>query len=65
MDFLDLVTNTSSVDQKHYLAAYRAESPDELNYIKTAIKEGLDMFEETFGFRSKTFIACNYIWPEA
>ena len=63
-DFFGLVTNTSSSHQKHYLCAYRAESPDELNYIKATTKEGLDMFEKTFGFRSKTFIACNYIWPE-
>ena len=62
--FFGLVTNTSSIHQKHYLAAYRAESPAELNYIKTAIKEGLNMFEESFGFRSKSFIACNYIWPK-
>lgn len=63
--FFGLLTKTSSIHQKHYLAAYRAESPEELKYIKTVIKEGLNMFEETFGFRSKTFIACNYIWPEA
>ena len=63
--FFGLLTNTSSIHQKHYLAAYRAESLEELNYIKTAAIEGLAMFEETFGFRSNTFIACNYLWPKA
>ena len=63
--FFGLVTETTSHTQVHYLAAYRAESSDELNYIKGAAIEGLDIFEKTFGFRSKTFIACNYIWPEA
>lgn len=62
-NFFGLVTRTSSANQKHYLAAYRAESEDQLQSIKNSLCEGLDMFEKTFGFKSKSFIACNYIWP--
>lgn len=63
-NFFGLVTDTSSNRQKHYLSAYRSESPKDLTYIKDATKKGLAMFEETFNMRSKTFIACNYIWPK-
>jgi len=63
-DFFGLVTETSSINQQHYLAAYRTENFEELDFIKNATKEGLDIFKKTFGFRSKTFIACNYVWPK-
>ncbi|GAB1448395.1 hypothetical protein MASR2M44_14040 [Bacteroidota bacterium] len=35
------------------------------NYAKESIESGLKLFEEIFGFKSKTFIANNYIWSEA
>ena len=62
--FFGLVTRTSSPNQKHYLAAYRAESQAELLYINNAALTGLDMFEKTFGFKSESFISCNYVWPQ-
>src|SRR5699024_5906394 len=30
---------------------------------QNVIKEGLDIFEDTFGYRSKSFIACKYVIP--
>lgn len=62
--FFGLVTETSSENKQHYLAAYWADNPEELAFVKYATKEGLDYFEKTFGFKSKTFVACNYIWPK-
>ena len=62
--FFGLVTKTSSVAQKHYLAAYRAETPEELSAIEDITKEGLDLFEKTFGFKTNTFIPCNFILPK-
>lgn len=61
--FFGLKTKTSSKLQNHYLAAYRAENPNELKQIENITEEGLKMFEDTFGFKSKTFIGCNYTWP--
>lgn len=63
--FYGLVTKTSSRFQNHYLAAYWAETPCELEQIKEITMQGLDLFEKTFGFISKSFIPCNYILPKA
>lgn len=37
------------------------ESTD-LDYTKSSILEGLELFERQFGFKSKSFIANNYVW---
>jgi hypothetical protein len=34
----------------------------DLNYTKQSIMQGLELFEQQFGFKSKTFIANNFIW---
>ena len=62
--FFGLTTKTSSSYQTNYLAAYRAESEKELKSINSILAEGLKEFEDVFGFKSKSFIACNYVWPE-
>ena len=54
---------TSSRYQKTYLAAYWAEGPQELIHVGSVLADGLNQFESTFGFPSKTFIGCNYVWP--
>ncbi|HET8804257.1 MAG TPA: hypothetical protein VFM72_06725 [Aequorivita sp.] len=63
-NFFGLKTKTSSAFQKHYLAAYATENLSEFEAVKETVKEGLKLFETTFGFPSKTFIACNYIWSK-
>ncbi len=62
--FFGLKTRTSSPYQRNYLAAYRAESMQELSHIQAIIQDGLNRFQDTFGFPSSTFIACNYVWPK-
>lgn len=62
--FFGLTTKTSSPYQINYLAAYRAESEEELKSINRILIEGLAEFENVFGFKSKSFIACNYVWPK-
>lgn len=61
--FYGLTTRTSSERQKNYLASFWAESPTDLESISYRLREGLGMFRQTFGFRSTTFIPCNYIFP--
>ena len=63
--FYGLKTATGSPNQKNYLAACWPDSPAELEAICSNTLDGADLFERTFGYRSKTFIACNYAWPEA
>ena len=63
--FYGLKTKTGSPNQKDYLAACWADSPADFEAICRITLEGSELFERTFGYRSKTFIACNYVWPEA
>lgn len=64
-DFFGLKTKTSSDARNHYLATYYAENEQEFDYVKKGLIEGLQLFENKFGFKSETFIACNYFWPQA
>lgn len=63
--FYGLTTRTGSKRQMNYLAAFWPESPSELDSTLERLRDGLSMFHETFGFDSTTFIACNYILPDA
>lgn len=63
-DYYALTTTTSSPTQRHYLSAYWPESDAHLQRIKGIVSDGLSMFEREFGFRSRSFIACNYLLPE-
>ena len=63
-EFFGLKTDTSSQFQNHYLAAYQAENSMELNRVSEIVNEGLEMFSSTFQFDSKSFTACNYVWPK-
>jgi len=61
--FYGLETKTSSAWQEHYGAAYSAESAEQLNAMKAIVREGICQFEATFGFTSRTSVACNYVLP--
>lgn len=63
--FYGLKTRTSSPYQKNYLAAYWPDSPLHMEQINEIAADGLSMFERTFGYRSSTLVACNYVWPHA
>ena len=62
--FYGLKAKTSSAWQRHYKAAYCAESPSEVEAIKGIFSNGMAMFETAFGFHSRSFVACNYVLPE-
>jgi len=46
-------------------AAFDAEDLSEIDYHKEIIREGLEQFENFFGYRSKSFIAPNFIYHPA
>jgi hypothetical protein len=48
--------------RSNLMASYDYQNIEELNFIEKSIKEGLHMFEQTFGFSSKTSIAPCYVW---
>lgn len=43
-------------------AAFDGNHNDEIEFHKDCINEGLNLFEEIFGYKSKSFIANNFIW---
>ena len=58
-------TKTSSPRQSNYLAAFWPQSQGHVEDIKDIVEDGLNLFERQFGYRSRSFIPCNYVLPEA
>lgn len=52
----------NNITQDSFVDALNYEDEDELNLQIDSIREGLDLFEKIFGYRSATFIAPCYIW---
>lgn len=50
-------------DNLNIQASYSSNNITHVKGYKETIKDGLNLFENIFGFRSKTFIANNYTWP--
>jgi nicotinamide mononucleotide adenylyltransferase len=46
------------------MASYDYQNMYEYNFVKESITDGLKMFEQTFGFTSKTTIAPCYVWND-
>ena len=51
-------------DRINIQAAFGGVSLQDLEFSANNLREGLQLFEELFGFKSKTFIPNNYIFPE-
>jgi hypothetical protein len=47
-----------------YLEAFGIESSNDCAFVKQSIREGLDFFEQLFGFHSDSIIAPCYIWDD-
>lgn len=63
-NYYGLSTTTSAHGQRKYLAAHWPAGKGHLENIQSAVIDGLRLFEATFGFPSRSFIACNYVWPD-
>ena len=50
--------------ERNIQASFDLRGEQDMPFVIQSIGEGLDLFEETFGFRSKSFIPNNYIWPD-
>jgi len=57
-----LSTNIASEKRKSYLAALDFDDENELSWQMNMLKDGLEIFEQLFGYKSKSYIAANYIW---
>lgn len=51
-------------NRANLMASYDYQNEEELDFVKESINEGLKLFEQTFGFGSKTTIAPCYVWND-
>jgi len=54
----------SKVEGNYYVEATKYSSPRDKEEKLSIFLEGLDLFEELFGFKSKSIIPPNYIWSQ-
>lgn len=47
-----------------YAKALKIYEPDDIKFMKDSIEDGLELFEKTFGYQSKSFMAPSYTWNE-
>lgn len=57
-----IYTDTTSEKRKHYLAAFDLDHKEELNEQTLIINNGLKIFENLMGYKSKSFIPPNYVF---
>ncbi|MGQ1785707.1 hypothetical protein [Saccharicrinis sp. GN24d3] len=63
MDFtFDRETTFSGDGDYNFMEVLDYNTPSDLAMMKESLKEGLDLFEEIFGYRSKSFIPPCYTW---
>ena len=55
---------SSSNARPNLMAAYDYQTEEELDLVKNSIVEGIQLFEQTFGFLSKTTVAPCYVWND-
>ncbi|MFN3908662.1 MAG: hypothetical protein ACK4JX_06480 [Flavobacterium sp.] len=60
IDDLDKGNNRANL-----MASYDYQNEEELDFVKKSIVEGLKLFEQTYGFTSKTTIAPCYVWNDS
>jgi hypothetical protein len=59
-----LSKNSTNDFRSHYMASLDYDNEDEIFNLKLNIREGLNLFEQVFGFRSVSFVAPCYAWSE-
>lgn len=47
-----------------YAKALKIYEQGDIDFVKKSIEEGLDLFESTFGYQSKSFMAPSYTWND-
>lgn len=55
-------TTFSGNGDYNFMEVLDYNSPEDLKVMKQSLKEGLDIFEQIFGYRSKSFIPPCYTW---
>lgn len=60
--FFDMSVSHTQITEDSYMDALSYEDPKELEEHRDSVIIASDLFEKTFGYRSKTFIAPCYTW---
>ena len=60
--FFGISTGNAGELRSSYMASLDLETDEEKNNLKLIIEEGLNLFEQVYGFRSVSFIAPGYTW---
>ena len=47
-----------------YARALKIYEPEDVDFVKKSIEEGLDLFEHIFGYQSESFMAPSYTWND-
>jgi hypothetical protein len=47
----------------HYMTSFDSSLEKDIEFYNNSLIEGLNLFEDIFGFKSKSFIAPTYCWP--
>lgn len=58
----DSGTTFSGDGDYNFMEVLDYNTPEDISEMKESLREGLDLFEKTFGFRSKSFIPPCYTW---
>lgn len=58
-----LTSETSPDINLNYMGAFNSGLEDDINVFNSIIEESLDMFEETFNYKSLSFIPTTYTYP--
>ena len=64
-EVISVVVDKKDDARQHSLAAYNLADEQEYAFAKKSVREGLDLFEQLFGYRSVSMIAPNYTWDTA
>lgn len=62
---ISVVVDKTDDPRQHSLAAFNLANEQEYAFAKESVREGLDLFEQLFGYRSISMIAPNYTWDTA
>lgn len=65
MGVYGISTTITSEKRKSFLPAFDFENEEEENLANIIVSDGLKIFEDIFGFKSKSFIAPNYTWSQS
>lgn len=58
------LSEDTSISENTFVDAFNFQNHSELEFYSQSITEGLDIFEQIFGYRSETMIAPCYIWSK-